>query len=296
MSRDEFLEAFDSGLLGTGLRIMLGQYRFLLPKKAYLKTCQRVHSWLEYYIRRQVDSTSNGTQVPSQQRRSMAKNLGGQTEDLEYIRGQILQSMLASKETTAVLVSNAMFLLSRHPDVYNKLRKEVLQYPEGEDLFTFDNLSNLTYLQNVIKEALRLYPVFPLNGRIALRDTTLPASPDPTNPQLTKLQPAPVPAGSTVVMSWYSLHRSESIFGDDAASFNPDRWNTIKPTQYEYMPFGGGQRACLGREKSLAEGALVLARLAERFQRVESRDSRDWKPKTGISYCNANGCKIALYR
>ncbi|KAF2115633.1 cytochrome P450 [Lophiotrema nucula] len=297
-SRAQFLTAFDSGLLGTGIRIMLGSYRFLVPSSGYLKTCRSVHEWLEYFIRIQMEGATDTT-LPNDatpgQKSSMAHNLGGQTDDLEYIRGQVLQSMLASKETTAVLISNAVFLLARHPAIWQTLREEILQHPNRDDLFTFDGLTTFAFLQNILKEALRLYPVFPLNGRIALRDTSLPTSPSPTDRQTTRSQSVPVPKGSTIVMSFYTLHRNQNVFGSDVESFNPYRWSTIHPTQYEFMPFGGGQRACLGREKSQAEAALVIARLAERFERLESKDVREFKPQTGISTCNGNGCKVALY-
>jgi cytochrome P450 len=149
MSRDDFLDNFNSGLMGTGLRIIMGKFRVLLPSSKYMKTCRRVHAWLEHFIRRQIDATS----LASQQKSSMAANLGSQTDDVGYIAGHIVQSMLASKETTAVWISNAMWLLARHPNVYKRLREEVLRYPNREQLFTFDNLSSLTYLQNVMKES-----------------------------------------------------------------------------------------------------------------------------------------------
>jgi cytochrome P450 len=75
---------------------------------------------------------------------------------------------------------------------------------------------------------------------------------------------------------------------------NPDRWLNINPTTYEYMPFGAGQRACLGREKAQAEAALVIARLAERFETLESEDQRAFYAKQGISTCNGNGCRVKL--
>ena len=67
------------------------------------------------------------------------------------------------------------------------------------------------------------------------------------------------------------------------------------PKQWEYMPFGGGHRACLGKEKVLAESAFVLARLAQTFERIESRDPKPWKELVMLTARNANGCKVALY-
>lgn len=146
-SRDQFLKDFETGLLGTGLRIILGQFQFVLPKGAYLKTCQRVHNWLEFYISKQTQSETG-----PDQKVSMAKNISGKTRDLGYMRGQVLQSMLASKETTAVLISNTIFLLARHPDTYRELRAQILTRRDEDQFFTFDSLSSFTYLQNILKE------------------------------------------------------------------------------------------------------------------------------------------------
>ena len=81
----------------------------------------------------------------------------------------------------------------------------------------------------------------------------------------------------------------------ERATVNPDRWNSIHPTQYEFMPFGGGRRPCLGREKGLVEAAFVVMRLAEKFKTLESRDKRDYFPKTYTITSNWNGCKVALF-
>ena len=118
-----------------------------------------MHEWLEYFIRRQMEgpldtNLPNGKGDTLRKKSSMAQNLAGQTDDIEYIRGQILQSMLASKETTAVLISNAIFLLARHPAVWRRLREEIIRHPNREDLFTFDNLTAFAYLQNILKEGM----------------------------------------------------------------------------------------------------------------------------------------------
>lgn len=66
------------------------------------------------------------------------------------MRSQVLQGMMAAQETTAVLISNTMFLLARHTEYWGQLRKEVLE--RGESLFALDNLSNFEFLQRIITE------------------------------------------------------------------------------------------------------------------------------------------------
>lgn len=138
--------------------------------------------------------------------------------------------------------------------------------------------------------ALRLYPVFPLMGRVSLCDTILPVGGGPD-------QSAPifVPRSTKVSMGHHGLHRDPRVFSDDVEAFRPERWNSISPGQWEFMGFGGGSRACLGRHKSLAGASFVLARLAMRFERLESRDDREWKGEMKLTCKSANGCKVALY-
>lgn len=139
--------------------------------------------------------------------------------------------------------------------------------------------------------ALRLYPVFPLLGRVALCDTVLPVGGGPNHNA-----PCFVPKGTKVEMGYHALHRDPRVFGDDVEEFRPERWDSINPGQWEFMGFGGGSRACLGRQKSLAEAAYVLARVAMRFEKLESRDGREWKGEMKLTCKSANGCKVALFK
>lgn len=98
-----------------------------------------------------------------------------------------------------------------------------------------------------------------------------------------------------VVLAYYALHRNRSVFGDDIDEFRPERWNSIKPEQWEFMGSGGGNRARLGQKKATVEAAFVLARLAQSIGTLESRDSQDWKGELKLTCKSANGCKVAMY-
>lgn len=137
--------------------------------------------------------------------------------------------------------------------------------------------------------ALRLYPIFSNLGRVALRDTVLPKGGGTSGKS-----PVYVAEGTTLIFSFYSLHRDSFVFGEDVESFNPDRWEVIKPGPWEYMVFGQGQRACLGQQKALVEASYLLVRMALAFQRIESRDDQPWAAAERLTTSNANGCKIAL--
>ena len=92
--------------------------------------------------------------------------------------------------------------------------------------------------------ALRLYPVVPGNARCAEVDTILPrgGGDDGQSPLF-------VPKGQSVQWSLYTMHRRKDFYGEDAEDFKPERWETLRPG-WEYLPFNGGPRICIGRMKS----------------------------------------------
>lgn len=138
--------------------------------------------------------------------------------------------------------------------------------------------------------ALRIYPLFHANGRVALVNTTLP-----TGGGSDGTAPIFISAGTRVSTNFYTLHRERSVFGEDIEIFNPDRWNSISPSNWEFMPFSHGPRSCAGRHKALGEASYIIARMAAQFQQIESRDDRPWTEDLKLVVKNGNGCQVALF-
>lgn len=63
---------------------------------------------------------------------------------------------------------------------------------------------------------------------------------------------------------------------DPTSNLNSDRWDAIKPTTWEFMPFGGGPHACVGQHKALVEASYILAKFAQLYKGIESRDAKEW--------------------
>lgn len=99
-----------------------------------------------------------------------------------------------------------------------------------------------------------------------------------------------------MISSLYALHREPAVFGSDPEIFNPDRWNSITPAYCEYMPFGAGQRQCVGQQKAFSEVALLVAKIASTYARIESRDAQDWTGEWRLIVKNLHGCRIAFFR
>lgn len=287
----DFIAYFHDALNLTMFRAMLGPLWFLFPQMRYKKVCRANHDYIDYAIdlalRKDAEANDLSDSAPVDNKHlSLIGGVTAQTEDRYIIRSQIIQGMMASQETTSSLLGNACFLLSRHPSHWQDIRAAA-QYANLD----FDTLLNLEVVQNVLRETLRLYPIFHVMGRVANQDSILPVGGGPH-----QTEPVFVPKGSACAMNYYALHRNPAVYGDDVETFRPERWKTIQPTHWEFMGFGGGNRECLGKQKVLVEAAYVLLRLAQRFEVLESRDKSDWVGENKLTCKSKNGCKVALYR
>src|SRR5690606_29375544 len=120
-------------------------------------------------------SVSEKAYVPKDGKYIFLHALAHETDDPKFLKDQLLNILLAGRDTTAVLLTWTVFTLSRNPTVYRKLRSEVLeQFGTGIDKITFSSLKDCTYLRYVLQETLRLFPPVPLNSRHATRDNVLP--------------------------------------------------------------------------------------------------------------------------
>jgi cytochrome P450 len=106
--------------------------------------------------------------------KNFAQTLAEFTDDPKVIRDNLVNILLAGRDTTAATLSFLFQELAHDPQVYQRLREEVLQHVGADGELTYANLKEMKYLQNCLNETLRLYPIVPVNGRYALVDTTLP--------------------------------------------------------------------------------------------------------------------------
>ena len=182
-----------------------------------------------------------------------------QTTDRFKIRSELLNILLAGRDTTATLLSNVWFELSKRPAAWARLQQEVSALDGAFP--TFDQLKEMKYLRAFLNESLRLYPILPENNRTAQVDTVLPlgGGEDGKSPVLVK-------KGQMALWSIHIMHRRKDIYGEDAEEFRPERWLDTEQGQglrvgWEYLPFNGGPRICIGRMyPSLLGQYLALVR------------------------------------
>ena len=151
----DFIKAFDYCLYGIGARVRLGPLRFLHRDKKWLDSIQVVHKQVEQYIDKALQSVQNA-KADSDELDTMAdryvllNEMAKQTQDKLDLRSQILTVFMAGRDSTAHALSNVFHVLARRPDVYKKLREEVLEHSDTE--LTFEVLKSLKYLQWVLNE------------------------------------------------------------------------------------------------------------------------------------------------
>jgi cytochrome P450 len=171
----------------------------------------------------------------------------------KQLRDEAMTLFLAGHETTALVLSWGWYLLAQHAEVVEKLEAELRQALGGRTP-TVADLPNLRYTEMVVQEVMRLYPPAYAIGRQATDACTLDGY--------------AVPAGGTILMSQWVVHRDPRYF-DDPERFYPERWTdglAKRLPRYAYFPFGGGQRVCIGNTFALMELPLVLATIAQRFR------------------------------
>lgn len=166
---------------------------------------------------------------------------------------------VAGHETTAKSLTWAMFLLERHPAVLADLLDE-LDAVLGERSVTTADLANLPLLDRVVKESMRVLSPVPI---LFLR---VPAEPQ-------KLGAFTLPANANIIVSPHSTHHDPDLYAQPRR-FQPERWETIKPTLYEYLPFGAGPRICIGAAFAQQAVRLMLATILQRVRISIVRDTK----------------------
>ncbi|XP_073789299.1 cytochrome P450 46A1.3 isoform X1 [Danio rerio] len=200
------------------------------------------------------------------------------TKDHEQMLDNFVTFFIAGQETTANQLSFAIMELGRHPEIYKRAKAEVDEVLGTKRDISYEDLGKFTYLSQVLKETLRLYPTAPGTNRWLHEDMVING--------------IKIPGGISVIFSSYVAQRLEKHF-KDPLKFDPERFNVNAPKPYYcYYPFSLGPRSCLGQVFSQMEAKVVLAKLLQRFefslvpgQSFEIKDIGTLRPKSGV-ICN----------
>jgi cytochrome P450 len=205
----------------------------------------------------------------------------GQRMNDAQLRNEALTLLLAGHETTANALTWTWFLLAKHPAVRRRLAAEVARVLRGRAPAAED-LPRLAYTRMVFQEAMRLYPPIWIMERRVLADDTIGGF--------------AVPAGSTVVLSPYVTHRHPG-FWENPEAFDPERFAPGAAEGRDphcYIPFGLGQRLCIGNHFAMMEAQVILAVVSQRF-RLDLVPGARVEPKPGITLRTSHGLPMTLH-
>jgi cytochrome P450 len=198
-----------------------------------------------------------------------ARDEDGQALTDSELRDELMTLLLAGHETTATAMSWTLERLVRHPEILARLTEE-LRAGEGDD-----------YLDAVIKESLRLRPVVPAVARYI------------TEP--TELGGRVYPAGVHINPSIYLTHYNPAIY-PEPEKFRPERFLEKPAGTYEWIPFGGGTRRCLGATFALFEMKIVLGEVLRKLDLETTGEKSERIARRAITFSPGKGGRIVVGR
>ncbi len=177
----------------------------------------------------------------------------GEPMSNEQIENEILITIFAGHETTASLLTWGLYALSLNPEAEARLHNEVDSIMGGRPTTT-DDMPKLTYTRMILDETLRLYSPVPIMARDAM--------------VADEIGGYAVPKGTLIILMPYGTHRSPDYW-EKPLEFYPEHFLPAaveSRPRYAYLPFGAGQRICLGMHFALLEATLILGDIAQRYQ------------------------------
>nr|GAT53741.1 cytochrome P450 monooxygenase [Mycena chlorophos] len=279
-----FTDAFTEAMLRISEREVLGRIwpLFEMTGDKTKRAMGVISEYLDPIIQRAVDKKRGGgmSAMATDEERdgmSLLDEMLDQTDDPQVLKDEMLNMLLAGRDTTMHTLTVVIYFFTMYPDIYRRACAETLAQIGPTRRPTYEDVKELNFLRAVINETMRLYPSVPFNVRENIQATTWP-SPDPSDPR-----PLYIPAGSKLAYSVFMMHRRKDLWGPDAEEFDPDRFLDDRVKKYllknafQFLPFNAGPRICLGQQFAYNEMSFMLVRLLQSFTSFE-RDEAAFAP------------------
>ncbi|RDD37121.1 Cytochrome P450 3A24 [Trichoplax sp. H2] len=234
-------------------------------------------------IRERRESLKNGTRCNRDLLQLMIEaSEDGKMSDDEIV-GQAYIFLIAGYETTANTLTYATYLLANHPEVQDKLYKEIDKTYQDKGVIDYESVSELQYLDMVLSETLRIYPPAHVVNRGVSKDVTI------NGVKLLKSVPVGIPI--------YGIHHDPDYW-PNPEQFRPERFTPEEKQARNpscYMPFGMGPRNCIGMRLALIEAKLALAKVvkAVEFSAIDKTEI-PLKLKAGGTLSPANPVYVGI--
>jgi cytochrome P450 len=195
-----------------------------------------------------------------------ARDENGERMSDQQARDEAMTLFMAGHETSSIVMTMTLFLISQHPEIQAKVQEEI-DAVCGQRRMTTMDVPQLKFMRQVVHEAMRLYPPVWLIGRTAIEDDVV------RNYRIKR--------GSTVVVPVRTIHRIEKFYPAPNA-FRPERWTPEFEKELPraaFIPFGYGQRACMGGSFAMMEIQLALGMILQKFRlTLESEKEPELQP------------------
>lgn len=208
--------------------------------------------------------------------------------DDKGIRDQVNMMIFAGNDTSALTTAHAVLLLAMHPDIQKRAAEEVdevcADLPMDAPL-TYNHVTKLVYVEQVLYETMRLYPIAPFIFRVCYADI--------------KITDCTLPRGTTVVVSVYTMHRNPDIWGPRPNDFDPDHFHPDKVRKRNpncFAAFSLGPRNCIGMQYGKISMKIMLATMLRHFRFSTHLKISDIQPKIEITLKFACGNLVQVER
>ncbi|XP_038213205.1 cytochrome P450 4g15 [Zerene cesonia] len=210
---------------------------------------------------------------------------GGVVISDEEIKEQVDTIMFEGHDTTAAGSSFFLSAMGIHQDIQDKVVEELDSiFGDSDRPATFQDTLEMKYLERCLMETLRMFPPVPIIARHLKQDITMPSN------------GKKVPAGSTVIIATYKLHRREDIY-PNPDKFNPDNFlpeRSANRHYYAFVPFSAGPRSCVGRKYAMLKLKIILSTILRNFRVYSDLKESDFKLQADIILKRAEGFKVRL--
>ncbi|KAF8155632.1 cytochrome P450 [Crassisporium funariophilum] len=188
------------------------------------------------------------------------------TQDTRILKDELVNLLVAGRDTTMGVLTFALYMLSEHPDIEQRLRREIFDEVGAQGRPSHGHMREMKYMRAFLNEILRLYPPVPLNIRVTTEAVVWPSKGPGSKPIY-------VPANTSCMYSVFTMQRRTDLWGPDALTFDPDRFLDERLGKYLsanpgiFCPFNAGPRICLGQQFAYDEASFFLVRLLQRFEK-----------------------------
>ena len=237
---------------------------------------RQVHDLLQAEIEQRRNKPDKGSTDILSLMLAVRDELGQAMSD-EELRDELLTILFAGHETTATTLAWALYQIHQHSDVREKLLQELDSLGENSSPM---KIAQLPYLTAVCQETLRMYPVIPvIFPRITKSSVNIAGH---------LFEPE-----TTLMPSIYLVHYREDLY-PNAQQFKPERFLLRQYSPWEYLPFGGGSRRCLGAALAQLEMKLVLATILSKYQLTLALDKPVKLQRRGFTLAPTGGVRMVM--